>query len=124
MSPEEFERLVDEALDGLPQGFKEKIDNVSVVVEDYPSAEVLRGFEPPRPGRFDLLGVYIGVPITRRPGHEIMGKLPDRIELYQKNIEAICRSDREIVRQIRATVIHEVGHYFGLDEEALRALEA
>ncbi|MRR51755.1 MAG: metallopeptidase family protein, partial [Rhodocyclaceae bacterium] len=84
----------------------------------------LRGFAPPRPGRFDLLGVYIGVPITQRPGHEIMGKLPDRIELYQKNIEAICRSDREIVRQIRATVIHEVGHYFGLDEEALRALEA
>ncbi|MCU0608047.1 MAG: metallopeptidase family protein [Candidatus Edwardsbacteria bacterium] len=123
MSPEEFERLVDEALDGLPQGFKEKIDNVSVVVEDYPSAAVLRGFEPPRPGRFELLGVYIGVPITRRPGHEIMGKLPDRIELYQKNIESYCRNDREIVRQIRATVIHEVGHYFGLDEEQLRELE-
>lgn len=123
MSPEEFERLVDEALDGLPQGFKEKIENVSVVVEDYPSAAVLRGFEPPRPGRFDLLGAYIGVPITRRPGHEIMGKLPDRIELYQKNIEAYCRSDREIVRQIRATVVHEVGHYFGLDEEALREQE-
>src|SRR5512136_687121 len=110
MSPEEFERLVDEALDGLPDAFKDRIENVSVVVEDYPSAAVLRGFDPPRPGRDSLLGVYIGVPVTQRPARPIMGKLPDRIELYQKNIEAICRSDREIIRQIRATVVHEVGH--------------
>ena len=122
MLPEDFDKLVDEALEGLPGFFKEKIDNVSVVVEDYPAPAVLRGFEPPRPGKFDLLGVYIGVPVTERPAHPMAGKQPDRIELYQKNIESCCRNDREIVEQVRATVVHEVGHYFGLDEEALREL--
>ncbi|MDI6738748.1 MAG: metallopeptidase family protein [Candidatus Edwardsbacteria bacterium] len=122
MSPEEFELLVDQALDELPAHFKEKLENISIVVEDYPSAHVLKGFKPRIP-RNGLLGVYIGVPYTRRPSGPIMGKLPDRIELYQKNIEAFCRSDREIVKQIRDTIIHEVGHYFGLDEETLRRMQ-
>ena len=121
MLPEEFEQLVDQALDGLPDDFKEKLENISIVVEDYPSPHVLNKFKPRIP-RDGLLGVYIGVPYTQRPAHPIMGKLPDRIELYQKNIESICRTDREIVKQIRDTVIHEVGHYFGLDEETLRRL--
>ena len=122
MKPEEFEQLVDQALEELPEDFQQRMENISIVVEDYPSEHVLAELRP-RPTRFNLLGVYIGVPYTQRPGHEILGKLPDRIELYQKNIESICGSDQEIVRQIRDTVIHEVGHYFGLDEATLRRLQ-
>ena len=97
------------------------MENISIVVEDYPSEHVLAGLRP-KPSKFNLLGVYIGVPYNRRPASQITGKLPDRIELYQKNIESICRSDREIVKQVRDTIIHEVGHYFGLDEATLRKL--
>ena len=122
MKPEEFEQLVDQALDGIPDGFKERLENISIVVEDYPSEHFLSGLRP-RPSRDSLLGVYIGVPYTRRPAGPMTGKLPDRIELYQKNIESICRSDREIVTQVRDTIIHEVGHYFGLDEDTLRRLQ-
>jgi predicted Zn-dependent protease with MMP-like domain len=122
MKPEEFELLVDQALEELPDGFKEKLENISIVVEDYPSEHVLSSLRP-HTTKFNLLGVYIGVPYTQRPAHPMMGKLPDRIELYQKNIESICDSDREIVKQIRDTVIHEVGHYFGLDEATLRRLQ-
>lgn len=122
MSPEEFELLVDQALEGLPDHFKEKLENISIVVENYPSEYVLAGLHP-RTSKHNLLGVYIGVPTTARPAHPIMGKLPDRIELYQKNIESICENDREIVKQVRDTIIHEVGHYFGLDEKTLRRLQ-
>ncbi|HTY08491.1 MAG TPA: metallopeptidase family protein [Candidatus Edwardsbacteria bacterium] len=122
MRPEEFELLVDRALEELPGDFQQRMENISIVVEDYPSEHVLAGLRP-RPSKFNLLGVYIGVPYTQRPAHQILGKLPDRIELYQKNIEAICATDREVVQQIKETVIHEVGHYFGLDEATLRRLQ-
>jgi len=121
MKPEEFEQLVDRAVEELPQDFKDKLENISIVVEDYPSDEVLASFKP-RPPKHGLLGVYIGIPYNRRPSSPISGKLPDRIELYRLNIEGICRTDREVVEQIRQTVIHEVGHYFGLDEATLRRL--
>lgn len=122
MLPEEFEQLVDQALEELPEDFQQRMENISIVVEDYPSEHVLASLRP-RPTKFNLLGVYIGVPYNRRPASQITGKLPDRIELYQKNIESICRSDREIVTQVRDTIIHEVGHYFGLDEDTLRRLQ-
>jgi predicted Zn-dependent protease with MMP-like domain len=121
MKPEEFEILVDRAVEALPRDFKDKLENISIVVDDYPSDDVLSSFRP-RPPKHGLLGVYIGIPYNRRPSSPISGKLPDRIELYQRNIESICRTDREVVEQIRKTVIHEVGHYFGLDEATLRRL--
>jgi predicted Zn-dependent protease with MMP-like domain len=122
VKPGEFEALVEQALDELPDLFKEKLENISIVVEDYPSAEVLRGFRR-RTTKLDLLGVYIGVPYTHKTPYPLLGNVPDRIELYQKNIESICRDEREIIEQVKETVIHEVGHYFGLDEKTLRRLQ-
>lgn len=122
MNSEQFGLLVEKAVDDLPQDFKDKLENIAITVEDYPSPAVLRSLED-RAGKHSLLGVYIGIPYNKRPAYHISGKLPDRIELYQKNIESICRTPQEIVEQIKETIIHEVGHYFGLSEEDLERLE-
>lgn len=122
MDSAEFNILVEQAVDDLPQDFQDKLENIAITVEDYPSPAVLRSLED-RAGKHSLLGVYIGIPYNKRPAYHISGKLPDRIELYQKNIESICRTPQEIVEQIKETIIHEVGHYFGLSEEDLERLE-
>ncbi len=121
--PEEFWQLVEKAVSELPEIFQRRLDNVSISVEDYPSDEVLDSLLP-RPPRHGLLGVYIGVPYTVRPGFPVSGMMPDRIELYQRNIEAVCRSREEVVDQVCQTIVHEIGHYFGLDEKTLRKLES
>ena len=123
LEPGEFWELVELAVAELPEMFRSRLENVSIAVEDYPSDGVLSSMRP-RPPRHGLLGVYIGVPYTVRPGFPVTGMMPDRIELYQRNIEAVCRDREEVVEQVRQTIIHEVGHYFGLDEKALRRLEA
>ncbi len=123
LEPEDFWRLVDRAVADLPEMFRQKLENISIAVEDYPSDEVLGSLRP-RPSRDSLLGVYIGVPYTARPGFPVSGMMPDRIELYQRNIEGICRTRDEVVEQVRQTIIHEIGHYFGLDEKTLRRLES
>jgi predicted Zn-dependent protease with MMP-like domain len=123
LKPEEFWELVDQAVADLPQMFRQKLENISIAVEDYPSDEVLGSLRP-RPPRNGLLGVYIGVPYTARPGFPVTGMMPDRIELYQRNIEGVCRTREEVVEQVRQTIIHEIGHYFGLDERTLRRLES
>ncbi len=122
MDSEQFGRLVEKAVEELPRVFKEKLENISITLEDYPSPAVLRSLED-RAGKHSLLGVYIGIPYNKRPAYHISGKLPDRIELYQKNIESICRTPQEIVEQVKETIIHEVGHYFGLSEEDLERLQ-
>lgn len=123
LEPEDFWELVDRAVADLPKMFRQQLENISIAVEDYPSDEVLRSLRP-RPPRHGLLGVYIGVPYTARPGFPVTGMMPDRIELYQRNIEGICRTREEVVEQVRQTIIHEIGHYFGLDERTLRSLES
>jgi predicted Zn-dependent protease with MMP-like domain len=123
LEPGEFGELVDRAVEELPEMFRRRLDNISIAVEDYPSDEVL-GSMRPRPPRHGLLGVYIGVPYTVRPGFPVSGMMPDHIELYQRNIESVCRTREEVVEQVRQTLIHEVGHYFGLDERTLRRLES
>jgi predicted Zn-dependent protease with MMP-like domain len=117
----EFLGLVEQAVEGLPKIFKDRLENIAITVEDYPSPAVLRSLERPA-GRHSLLGVYIGIPYNSRPAGPISGKLPDRIELYQRNIESVCRTPQEVVEQVRETIIHEVGHYFGLSEEDLDKL--
>ena len=110
MEQEKFEELVAQALDGLPQAFREKLTNVAIIVEDSPPGE-------PNSGGL-LLGLFHGIPRTEKS--VFSSSPPDRIFLYQRNIEAVCRSEAEVRRQIRATLLHEVGHYFGLSEEQLR----
>ena len=112
-----FERLVGKALRQLPTSLREMMSNVDVVVEDEPTPEQLTSTGLP-PGDW-LLGLYQGTPLTERTSSYGM-VLPDKITIFQKPIEGLCRSDPEIVRQIRATVIHEVGHHFGLSEAQLR----
>ncbi len=113
--------LVEEALERLPEKYKKYFANIAVTVEDYPDEEDA--------GRLTskkelLLGLFSGVPYPGKRGFfEIPYPLPDRIILYQKNIETICSGEEELIEQIQATLIHEVGHYFGLSERDLRKYE-
>jgi predicted Zn-dependent protease with MMP-like domain len=110
MERRKFEALVAQALHGLPRTFREKLTNVAIIVEDSPPKEAeSRGL---------LLGLFHG--ISRTEKSVFSSTPPDRIFLYQRNIEAVCASEAEVRRQIRATLLHEVGHYFGLSEEELR----
>jgi predicted Zn-dependent protease with MMP-like domain len=108
VAPEAFEAMVSEALDGLPAELGELMSNVAVVVEH-------------RAGPPGLLGLYRGVPLTRRTT-TYAGVLPDRITIYRHAICAICRTDEEVVEQVRRTVVHEVGHHFGIGDARLREL--
>lgn len=108
VAPEQFEELVGEALDSIPEELGRHIRNVAIVVEP----------EAPYPG---LLGLYEGVPLTGR-GEWYSGVLPDRISIYRAEILKICDSYEDVVREVRTTVIHEVGHHFGIDDERLHEL--
>ena len=117
-----FIQLVKKELDRLPRQFRSRIHNVAVLVEDLPPERIeSRGARRPRslPPRELVLGVYRGIPATQRSVFNLSTG-PDTIVLYQKNIEAVCSSDDEIREQVRRTVIHELGHYFGMDEDQLR----
>ena len=112
--PEEFEVLVSQALDGLPDEFAELLENVVVVVEDEPDPEDLEalGMDPEED---ELFGLYQGVPLAER---DIMyTSLPDRVVIYRGPILRGCDNRRQVVREVRDTVIHELGHHFGLDED-------
>lgn len=108
MEPERFEAMVTEALDGLPAELGEILSNVAVTVD----------LDGGRPG---LLGLYQGVPLTRRTT-SYAGVLPDRITIYRRAICARCRSEEEVVEQVCRTVVHEVGHHFGIGDARLREL--
>ncbi len=110
MDRERFETLVEEALADLPAAFRERLTNIAIMVEDLPPEGVkTRGL---------LLGLFHGIPRTEKS--VFYAAPPDHIFLYQKNIEAISRTEADVRHQIRATLLHEVGHYFGLNEEELR----
>jgi predicted Zn-dependent protease with MMP-like domain len=120
LTRQEFEALVVLALKGLPKFFKKKMKNVDVVVEDRASRDLLSGMGLRSP--FQLLGLYQGVPLDRR-GFYYGNVLPDKITLFQIPIESMCQTKEEIEERVKEVVIHEVGHYFGLDDERLRELE-
>lgn len=121
VSREHFETIVENALETLPEEYKRYFTNITIIIEDYPSSEDAMRLET----RKDLvLGMFSGVPYTSKGGFfEIPYPLPDKIILFQKNIENICSTEKELIEQIRATLIHEVGHYFGLSEKDLREYE-
>jgi len=106
-----FEELVGEALAEIPKGFRKLIDNVTVMVED------------DCPPGTSLLGLYHGVPYPHRSPGSYGNLPPDVIVIYQRPIESISRSDDDIKDHVRDTVLHEVGHYFGLGEAELREIE-
>jgi predicted Zn-dependent protease with MMP-like domain len=108
VEPDRFEEMVGSALDSLPAELGRLISNVAVVVEH-------------RPGPPGLLGLYEGVPLTSRTTN-YSGVLPDRITIYRLAICAICNTEQEVVGEVRRTVIHEVGHYFGIGDERLHEL--
>jgi predicted Zn-dependent protease with MMP-like domain len=118
MTRERFEKIAQAAFDSLPDVFTEKVDNVRIVVEDYPSDDDLERVG----GRKDsLLGLYQGVPLPHRgTWYGAVPVVPDTITLYQKNIEAACRDEEEIERRIVEVLFHELGHYFGMNERQIR----
>jgi predicted Zn-dependent protease with MMP-like domain len=116
-----FRRLVSEALEDLPLEFLEKMNNVEVVVEGSPTIEqdAATGEAEEEDGL--LLGLYEGTPLIDRSTQ--YAALPDRIILFQDNIEAVCESEEEIREEVRKTVLHEIAHHFGIEEERLHELD-
>jgi predicted Zn-dependent protease with MMP-like domain len=121
MNADHFERLVAEALDSLPESIRDKLENVEVVLEDWPDRETMR-----RAGvrhRTQLLGFYHGVPQTRRTYHYGL-VLPDKITIYRRPIELRCTTAEEVRETVHTVVRHEIGHHFGLDDDRLREIGA
>ncbi len=115
LSRAEFERVVEEALDSLPKRFAEMVHNVAIAVEEEPSDEDLDSIEDDFDGEAsELLGIYRGVALTDRTHDAPL--LPDEIAVFRGPINRVARSRREAVDEIRETVIHELGHYFGLHD--------
>ena len=108
VEPERFAVLVADALDGIPDELGALMDNVNVFVDDH---------SPPG----SLFGYYEGVPLTRREAYGGM-VMPDRITIYRQTICAACRTEAEVVEQVRITVVHEVAHHFGIDDDRLTEL--
>lgn len=106
LSRQKFECLVGRILAGLPEEFQSRLENVAVFIEEEPPADMPNTF-----------GLYEGVPLTERSLDGII--FPDRITLFKKPIERACRTEDEIETEVRLTVLHEVGHFFGLEEEQM-----
>lgn len=108
VSEDRFEQLVVEALDEIPEALARRMDNVAVLIAD-------RAADP------GLLGLYDGIPLTERDDYGGLA-IPDRITIYREPIVAMCATEDEVVEQVRITVIHEVGHHFGIDDDRLEEL--
>ncbi|NUN47933.1 MAG: metallopeptidase family protein [Candidatus Brocadiae bacterium] len=122
MRRQEFELLVEKAIAALPPEFRERLDNVVIQVADRPTPEQRRevGLGPDE----DLFGLYEGRPLTVRDTNDPQVRFPDRIWIFQGPIEQACDTRGQIVREIQDTVVHEIGHFFGLDEDEIGAIEA
>lgn len=117
VSEEEFQQMMDAAIETIPEDFKDKINNLAFIAEQYPTDSDLGrvGLKD----KYSLLGLYSGIPYTYR-NTWYMGVTPDRIILFQKNIEGLCNSIDELKEKIREVVVHEVAHYFGMNEDEIR----
>ena len=111
MQDEEFEHIVKQSLDELPEEFATQLDNVEIVIEPWPLDQYGRPHAR-------LLGLYHGRPRTQR-SVEDSGRLPDVIYIFQEDIELVSRSEPDLIAQVRTTVLHEIGHHFGMDEDDL-----
>ncbi|HEX7880905.1 MAG TPA: metallopeptidase family protein [Candidatus Eisenbacteria bacterium] len=119
MTRKQFEKLVSEAVSALPDEFLAHLGNVDIVVEEFPGPDIIEIEQLESP--YDLLGYYEGVPLTERhSSSEPM--IPDRITIFQAPIESICNTRAELMEEIQKTVVHEVAHFFGLDEDRISEL--
>ena len=119
MDRKAFEKLVEAAVSELPDEFREKLENVAILVEDYPSKELLE--QQGLSGEETLFGLYEGVPLTERRYFE-QPIYPDRILIFQGPIEDECDSPSEIKEEVKITIVHEIAHFFGIDDEHLEDL--
>ncbi|MFQ5508955.1 MAG: metallopeptidase family protein [Leptospirillia bacterium] len=122
MSPEAFDEAVEKAVRALPDAFRERLDNVVFLVEEWPDESTMKDME--LESEYDLLGLYTGWPVTER-GTDYHGTLPDTIHIYRQPTLAYCEDmKQEVVDCIADTVIHEVGHFYGLSDPEMEAIEA
>jgi len=117
ISREECLRAVEDALAELPDEFQEHLENLAITVEDVPGEEVLEAWEVVLDPC--ILGLFVGIPLPEKSYMETAPQLPDAIFLYQRNLERFCHSREDLIEEIRVTLIHEVGHYLGFDEDDL-----
>ena len=115
LTREEFEDAVADALDEIPQDLLDRLENVVFLIEDEPTPEQ-------KPEHGDLLGLYVGVPLPARMHSYLYGSMPDRIYLFQGPLTRHSRDRDELVEQIRVTTLHEIGHFFGIDDDRLHEL--
>ena len=118
MTPAKFERLVRQAMEQIPAEIQRRLENVDVVVEEWPTSDQLVGTGLDEGDQ--LLGLYEGIPLTDRYGYNMV--LPDKITLFQGSIEEVCSNDQEVIEEIRDTVVHEVAHHFGIDDDRLEEM--
>lgn len=116
----EFEEIINDAIKELPRVLREKMENVEIIIEEWPSKEVLE--EMGISSKYGLLGLYRGIPMPER-GTNYNFALPDAITLYQGPIERMAKDKNEIKKRIKEVVYHEIGHYYGFSEEELEGLE-
>lgn len=117
VTPEQFDELVRQALDGLPEDYARIMKNVAVMVEEEPPADVLEDLG--LASEDDLLGLYTGHATDEESFFAPGGQLPSRISIYRGPILRLCRTAKEVVREVRDTVVHEIGHHFGLDDDEM-----
>ncbi|PAU69445.1 Zn-dependent protease [Bifidobacterium italicum] len=117
ISKQDFNAAVREAIAGLPQRFKDALQNIAITTADEPTKEQLESVDAEHG---ELLGLYQGTPITKR-GFSFAGELPDVITIFRGPHERVCRTHKELITQIQKTVLHEIGHYFGFDDAYLHS---
>lgn len=119
MNKKKFEELVEKAYDRIPEEYRDKIENVVITVEDYPTRDDLKKLEIR--GKGLLLGLYRGTPLPQRSIWQGV-RTPDEIVLFQKDIEKVCRNDKEIEERVDEVLKHEIAHYFGLSDDEIYEL--
>lgn len=117
---ERFYEVVSSAIDSLPEELRDRMENLEIVIADWPSPSQMSRTNTRN--RFGLLGLYEGIPHTRR-GHGYNMVLPDKITVFRKPIEARCRTWRDVEEEITRVVLHEIAHHFGIDDATLRDIE-
>jgi len=116
-----FEEYIQRALEKLPDEFRERLDNIAISVEPYPTRDDLRSVGVSN--KRHLLGIFRGIPFNTVSPFYSGPVMPSEIVLFQKNIESIAETEEDLINEIRITLLHEIGHYFGMNDEELHRLE-